>query len=137
MEYEWELRQAQGHDALNELRSHLRLRSHMYKFKDKNLRGQASSTRAQNLIGRVEAKKDAAVEKYKRARQAMASLSRWLDKMGWEERFRALKYEDIRPMGDFAGGHTQGTGTISWIWLVTDGDSSLSENERVQDCEYF
>ncbi|KAG1884562.1 hypothetical protein F4604DRAFT_1878640 [Suillus subluteus] len=103
--------------ALNKLHSHLRLRSHMYKFKDKNLRGQASSTRVQNLIGRVEAKKDAAVEKYKRARQAMASLSCRLGKMGWEERLRPLRHEDIRPMGDFAGDHTQGTGTISWIWL--------------------
>ncbi|KAG1877638.1 hypothetical protein DFJ58DRAFT_712347 [Suillus subalutaceus] len=87
MQYEWELWQAQACDALNELHSHLHLHSHMYKFKDKNLRGQ-------NLIGCVEAKKDAVVKKYKRARQAMASLSCRL------------------------GDHTQGTGTISWIWLT-------------------
>ncbi|KAG1839003.1 hypothetical protein C8R48DRAFT_751508 [Suillus tomentosus] len=124
MEYEWQLWWAQAHDALNELRSHLRLRSHMYKFKDKNLRGQAASTRAQNLIARVEAKKDAAVEKYNCR----------LDKVNWEERLRPLKPGDVRPMGDFAGDHTQGTGTISWIWLVKDGDTSPSENERVQDC---
>ncbi|KAG1785033.1 uncharacterized protein HD556DRAFT_1435285 [Suillus plorans] len=134
MEYEWELRWAQAHDALNELRSHLRLCSHMYKFKDKHLRGQAASTHAQNLIASVEAKKDAAVDKYKCAHQALESLSSWVDKMGWEERLRPLRHEDAQPMGDFAAGRSQGTGTISWIWLVSDGDTSHSENERVQDC---
>ncbi|KAG1856534.1 hypothetical protein C8R48DRAFT_608216, partial [Suillus tomentosus] len=135
MEYEWELRWAQAHDALHELRSHLRLRSHMYKFKDKHLRGQAASTRAQNLIASVEAKKDAAADKYKRARQALESLSSRVDKVAWEEKLRPLRHEDVRPMGDFAGGRTQGTGTISWIWLVSDGNTtSHSENERVQDC---
>lgn len=67
MEYEWKLWWAQAHNALNKLRSHLCLCSHMYKFKHKNLWGQAASTRMQNLITRVEAKKDVAVEKYKRA----------------------------------------------------------------------
>ncbi|KAG1787814.1 uncharacterized protein HD556DRAFT_1312409 [Suillus plorans] len=126
--------QAIAHDSLNELRSHLCLRSHMYKFKDKNLRGQAASTHAQNLIAHVEIKKDAAVEKYKHAHRALELLGRRLDIMGWEERLPPLKPEDIRPMGDFAGGHTQGTGTISWIWLVMEGNTSCSENERVQDC---
>ncbi|KAG1839354.1 hypothetical protein F4604DRAFT_1885304 [Suillus subluteus] len=107
MQYEWELQQAQAHDALNELRSHLHLRSHMYKFKDKNLQGQVSSTHVQNLIWHVEAKKDAAVEKYKCACQAMASLSCRLGKMGWKERLQPLRHEDIRPMGDFAGVHIE------------------------------
>jgi hypothetical protein len=137
MKHEWKLRQAQAHNALSELRSHLRLRSHIYKFKDKNLRGQAASTRAQNLIARVEAKKDAAVVKYRRARQAIESLSCRLDEVGWEATLRPLKHEDIRPMGDFTGDHTQGTRTISWIWLMTDVDTSPSENESVQDCECF
>ncbi|KAG1784916.1 uncharacterized protein HD556DRAFT_1435299 [Suillus plorans] len=134
MKHEWKLRQAQAHDALNELRSHLRLCSHIYKFKDKNLRGQAASTRAQNLIARVKAKKDAAVARYRCARQAIESLSCRLDEMGWEATLRPLRHEDIRPMGNFTGDRTQGTGTISWIWLTTDVDTSPSENESVQDC---
>ncbi|KAG2048882.1 hypothetical protein BDR06DRAFT_975718 [Suillus hirtellus] len=188
MEYKWELRWAQAHDALSKLCSHLHLHSHMYKFKDKHLRGQAASTHAQNLIASVEAKKDAAVDKYKCAHQALESLSSWVDKMGWKERLQPLRHEDalcysfspairmsfkekikgigkmssgeqqvveanwqladqeaaftqlamqmkeLQPMGDFAAGHSQGTGTISWIWLVSDGDTSHSENEHVQDC---
>ncbi|KAG1897430.1 uncharacterized protein F5891DRAFT_1129906 [Suillus fuscotomentosus] len=115
LEQEWELWHAQAHDALNEICSHLRLRSHMYKFKDKNLCGQAASTRAQNLIARVEAKKDAGVDKY----------SGCLDKVGWGETLQPLRNKDVRQMGDFMGRHTQGTGTISWIWLATDVDTSV------------
>ncbi|KAG2127647.1 uncharacterized protein EDB93DRAFT_1243656 [Suillus bovinus] len=107
LEHEWELRHAQAHDALNEICSHLRLPLHIYKFKDKNLHGQAASTRAQNLITHVEAKKEAGVDKYRRAHRALESLNSRLDK-------------DMRPMGDFIDGCTQGTGTISWIWLATD-----------------
>ncbi|KAG1851306.1 hypothetical protein DFJ58DRAFT_842195 [Suillus subalutaceus] len=80
LQHEWELWHAQAHDALNEICSHLCLRSHMYKFKDKNLYGQVASTCTQNLIARVETKKDAGIEKYKRARQALESLSGYLDK---------------------------------------------------------
>jgi hypothetical protein len=109
----------------------------MYKFKDKNLRGQAASTHAQNLIARVEAKKDAGVEKYRCACWALESLSSCLDKVGWEVSLRSLRNEDVRPMGDFVGGHTQGTGTISWIWLATGIDTGRSENDRVQDCKFL
>jgi hypothetical protein len=137
LQHEWELRHAQAHDALNELRSHLHLRSHMYKFKDKNLHCQVASTHAQTLIARVEAKKDAGVEKYRCACWALESLSGRLDKVGWEVSLRSLRNEDVRPMGDFVGGHTQGTGTISWIWLATGIDTGHSENDHVQDCKFL
>jgi hypothetical protein len=75
MKHKWKLQQAQAHDALSELHSHLRLHSHIYKFKDKNLWGQAASTHAQNLIAHVEAKKDVAVAKYRCAHQVIESLS--------------------------------------------------------------
>jgi hypothetical protein len=39
-QYEWELRRAQAYDALDELRCHLRLRAHLYKFKDAHIHGQ-------------------------------------------------------------------------------------------------
>ncbi|KAG1851559.1 hypothetical protein C8R48DRAFT_750003 [Suillus tomentosus] len=95
--------------ALNEVRSHLRLRSHMYKFKEKNIRGQAASTRAQALIAGVEARKDASVNKYRRARAALVALSRKIEKVGWEAITHPLETGDIRPMGDFSCGHSQGT----------------------------
>jgi hypothetical protein len=130
--HEWELRHAQALDALNEVRSHLRLRSHMYIYKDRNVRGQAASTRAQALIDGVELRKQASVEKYRRARKALLALSHRLDKSGWEICLPQLSDSDVRPMGDM---ERQGTGTISWIWLDSRADNSSSENERVQDCK--
>jgi hypothetical protein len=109
----------------------------MYKFKDKDLHGQAASTHAQNLIAHVEAKKDAGVKKYGCVRWALESLSGHLDKVGWEAPPQSLRSEDVRPMGDFVGGHTQGTGTIPWIWLATGVDTGCSENDHVQDCKFL
>lgn len=134
-ENEWELRYAQALDALNKVRSHLHLRSHMYKFKEKNIRGQAASTRAQALIAGVEARKDASVNKYQRAHAALVALSCKLEKVGWEAIICPLETGDIRPMGDFSRGHSQGTGMISWIWVAHRADNSCTEDDRVQDCE--
>ena len=39
-QHEFRLREAQAYEALDELRDHLRLRSHMYKYKDENIVGQ-------------------------------------------------------------------------------------------------
>ncbi|KAG1888957.1 uncharacterized protein F5891DRAFT_1216956 [Suillus fuscotomentosus] len=129
--HEWELRHAQALDSLNEIRSHLRLWSHMYIYKDRNVRGQAASTRAQALIDGVEVRKQASVEKYRRARNALLALSHRLDKSGWEISLPRLLDSDVRPMGDM---ERQGTGTISWIWLDSRTDNTNSENDRVQDC---
>ncbi|KAG1866481.1 hypothetical protein C8R48DRAFT_747671 [Suillus tomentosus] len=129
--HEWDLRHAQAQDALNEVRSHLRLRSHMYIYKDRNVRGQAASTRAQALIEGVEMRKRASVDKYRRARNTLLALGYRLDKSGWDISLPPLLDSDVRPMGDM---ERQGTGTISWIWLDSHVDNSSSENERVQDC---
>ncbi|KIM63043.1 hypothetical protein SCLCIDRAFT_24604 [Scleroderma citrinum Foug A] len=45
-EHEWKLHEAQAHEALRDLRHFLRLRTHLYKFKDTNVRGQVANTRA-------------------------------------------------------------------------------------------
>ncbi|KAG1856516.1 hypothetical protein C8R48DRAFT_749130 [Suillus tomentosus] len=126
-ENEWELRYAQALDTLNKVRSHLCLRSHMYKFKEKNIRGQAASTHAQALIAGVEARKDASVNKYRHARAALVALSRKIEKVGWEAIIRPLETGDIRPMGDFSCGHSQGTGMISWIWIVSRALHSVEQ----------
>lgn len=107
----------------------------MYKFKEKNIRGQAASTRAQALIAGVEAQKDASVNKYQHAHAALVALSCKLEKVGWEAIICPLKTGDIRPMGDFSRGHSQGTGMISWIWVAHRADNSCTEDDGVQDCE--
>ncbi|KAG1736656.1 uncharacterized protein EDB91DRAFT_1249957 [Suillus paluster] len=132
--HKWELRHAQALDALTELRSYLRLRSHMYIYKDRNVRGQAASTRTQAIIDGVELRKWVSIEKYRCACNALLALSRRLHKSGWEICLPPLLDLDVRPMGDM---ERQGTGTISWIWLDSHADNSSSENEQVQDCEFM
>ena len=43
-QHESKLHKAQALEALDELRDHLRLRTHMYKYKDKNVVGQRANT---------------------------------------------------------------------------------------------
>ncbi|KAG2114604.1 uncharacterized protein F5147DRAFT_743818 [Suillus discolor] len=128
--HKWDLQHAQALDALNKVRSHLRLWSHMYIYKDRNVRGQAASTRAQALIEGVEVRKCASVDKYRCARNALLALSHRLNRSGWDISLPPLLDSQVRPMGDM---ERQGTGTISWIWLDSHVDNSSSENERVQD----
>ncbi|KAG2130405.1 uncharacterized protein EDB93DRAFT_1243278 [Suillus bovinus] len=86
-EHEWDLCHAQALDALNEVRSHLHLRSHMYIYKDQNVCGQAASTHAQALIEGVEQRKCASVDKYWHASvrvewcKACARANRWSEEV--------------------------------------------------------
>ncbi|KAG1894210.1 uncharacterized protein F5891DRAFT_1131024 [Suillus fuscotomentosus] len=121
--HEWKLCHAQALDALTELRSHLRLWS-LY----------TSSTCTQAIINGVELRKQVSVEKYRHACNALLTLSHRLHQSGWEILLPPLLDSDVRPMGDM---ESQGTGTISWIWLDSRADNSSSENEQVQDCEFM
>ncbi|KAG2106954.1 uncharacterized protein F5147DRAFT_746092 [Suillus discolor] len=123
VEYEWELHYAQALDALNELHSHLRLRSHMYMYKDKNIHGQVANTHANQIIEAVESRKCAC--------NTLLSLSCHLQKSNWEAVMRPLLDSDVKPMGDM---EQQGTGRIYWIWLDSHADNSCMEDKHVQDC---
>ncbi|KAG1743568.1 uncharacterized protein EDB91DRAFT_1247066 [Suillus paluster] len=103
----------------------------MYIYKDRNVCSQATSTRAQALIEGVELRKQASVDKYRHAHNALLALSHQLNKSGWDISLPPLLDSEVRPMGDM---ERQGSGTISWIWLDSHVDNSSSENERVQDC---
>ena len=94
--YEFKLRMAQAYEALEELRRHLRMRSQMYYFKDKNSAGQRDNTRSGGLIQNTQDKVDASAAKYRRAREALVSLSRRTGDVGWETQLRELLREDIR-----------------------------------------
>ena len=64
----WRLREAQAHDALNDLHRHLRLSSHIFQYKDCFVRGQRENTRARNIIALAQEKVDADAERYRCAR---------------------------------------------------------------------
>ncbi|KAG2750180.1 hypothetical protein P692DRAFT_20874680 [Suillus brevipes Sb2] len=138
-ECEWELRYAQSHDALNDVRQHIRLFAHLNTFKMANIRGQRASTRACTALDHAAQKKHASKAKYDAARDALIALAPLLGKVGWTDILRPLGVMDMRPMGDFIQGQSEGTRDIPWIWktpgVLRDNDEGLQDCLRIEWCK--
>ncbi|KZP27030.1 hypothetical protein FIBSPDRAFT_731485, partial [Athelia psychrophila] len=135
-EYEFRLRTAQAYEGLEEVRRHLRLRTHMYKYKDKHLVGQRANTRSRNLLTRVQTKVDASAAKYTRARHALGTLAERTGAVGWDTQLQPLNDEDIRAFAD----ESEKDKLLSWIWMVVgvrvDGDDkAVQEVLRIEWCK--
>jgi hypothetical protein len=135
---EWQLRFAQANDALNEIRNGLRLRTHLYKFKDRFVRGQRPNTRARGIIGNCQSRIYASCKKYQVARSALVALGSVLGKVGWQDSLQVLDLEkDVKGLTD-AGYHdydeSAGTRVLPWIWrtgsVATPG---LENKEQLHD----
>jgi len=114
-EYEFRLREAQAYEALEDVRQHLRLRMHMYKYKDKNVIGQRANTRSQNLINHVQSKVNASAATYTQAHNALTKLSSALGEHLWRTKLLVLVPEDIRPLKEGEAGESEGKRKLSWI----------------------
>ncbi|KAG1791580.1 uncharacterized protein HD556DRAFT_1240578 [Suillus plorans] len=141
-QYEWELRRAQAYDALDELRRHLRLRAHLYKFKDTHIRGQRANTRASAIIDKVESNVLVAAARYRRAWAALENLSPALSHTTWKVEFPKLENDDIRGMSQGKLGQSSGNRTLSWIWKARgvasdapEGETVLNESLRIEWCK--
>ena len=138
---EWRLRHAQAHDALNDLRRHLRLCSHIYQYKDRFVRGQRENTRARSTIALAQEKVDADAKRYRRARAALVALSPSLGRTGWEAILQVLADDDVRLMSkgdaqDLSHHHSnridresEGRRMLSWIWRTTPLLVNISDAE--------
>ncbi|KAG2029310.1 hypothetical protein BDR03DRAFT_881153 [Suillus americanus] len=140
--YEWELRQAQAFDALDDLCRHLRLRSHLFKFKDNQLHGQRANTRAAGVLAKVDLSIKTDAEWYCRAWTALVILGDILQEHSWQDDLLKLEPEHVRGMSDGHVGQSEGNRTLSWIWKacgVTTGDREgetvLAEALRVEWCK--
>lgn len=129
---EWNLRHAQAHEALQELRHQLQVRAYLFKFKDRFVRGQGANTRARNAISAVEARMNAAAEEYSDAYDALRSLEPILLEFQWREELQPLMHEDIRDLSEAKNGESEGRKTISWIWRTTRV-STEAKDENVLD----
>ena len=132
---EWKLRVAEAYEALDELRHYIQVRTHVFKFKDQNTRGQAANTRALNTIATLNAKIHSSRDKYQVARMALVSLSGMLGQTGWQSQLPILVDRDVRSISDGEEGDSDGRKTLSWIWkvmgVVGDGDG----DDHLRDCE--
>ncbi|OBZ77742.1 hypothetical protein A0H81_02190 [Grifola frondosa] len=131
---EWRLRYAQAHEVLNDLRGHLELRSHLYVYKDRFVRGQRHNTRARTVITGAQSKIDADVSRYRTAHAALLSLSTILHKTGWQVVLQPLNDSDIRHVTDGEDGQSEGRRTLSWIWKASgEGSVDGRVGEHLQD----
>ena len=134
-DYEWQLRRGQAHDALDDVRNQLRLRAHLYSNKDRFHHGQRASTRASTLIKAVDAKINAAVNRYQNARNALLVLSPRLDKSSaWQATLKVLNRDDVRGMSVAAFGESEGRRTLSWIWMTDGVAGNVGEDPGLHDC---
>lgn len=130
-EYEWQIREAQAHDALHELRQYLRLETFLTKRKRDWDRGVCQNTRSQSAIRQVELKRGASAAKYRAARRALVTLAPRLSKPpGWERELKILTSDDIQPM-PVGGELGEGRRRLSWIWMSPG--VGLSEEEGMHD----
>lgn len=122
-EHEWDLRYAQAHDALEELRQCLRVHCSMLTFKREWVRGQGSNTRAQNALARVQVRQVMCKKRYRVAWEALKTLAPLLKKTRWQGRLQDLKDEDVKPLVDPFGLETEGRRRLTWIWMMTGVDT--------------
>ncbi|KAJ7150169.1 hypothetical protein C8R43DRAFT_1128212 [Mycena crocata] len=94
--FEYRLRVGQANEALHDIRRHLLVRTHLYKYKDKQVRGVRSNMRSKQKIDALEDRIRRAAAQYRAARVALVSLGRALDEHDWEQTLKELKEEDIR-----------------------------------------
>ena len=116
---EWKLREAQAHEALDAVRHNLQMRTHLYKFKDRFIRGQSANTRARNLITSVGIRIKKASEEYRAAYMALTSLAPLLFSFVWTGNSDLLPLldDDIRGLPEPKKGQSEGRRTVSWpIW---------------------
>lgn len=139
LEQEWRLRYAQAFDALADLRGHLEVRSHLYKFKDRFVRGQRANTRAQSIVKQADSKIDTDAQRYRAAYSALSALSPRLGKSDWQGHLRPLQAVDIRHVTEGEEGQSEGRRTMSWIWSAsafpTTVDASGEMCDSLQECK--
>ncbi|KAJ7122599.1 hypothetical protein C8R43DRAFT_899793, partial [Mycena crocata] len=120
--FEYRLRVGQANEALHDIRRHLLVRTHLYKYKDKNMRGVRSNMRSKQKIDALEDRIRRAAAQYRAARAALVSLGRVLGEHDWEQTLKELKEDDIRarPRSSFSDPERQRGRVVrplSWIWI--------------------
>ncbi|KAG1847579.1 hypothetical protein F4604DRAFT_1883995 [Suillus subluteus] len=136
---EWELRFAQAHDALEELRQCLCVHCSLLNFKREWIRGQGANTRAQNALTRVHARQAACVKRYRTAWGALKRLAPILKKVDWHGRLQDLSDDDVKPLIDPFATQGEGRRRLTWIWMMdgVDGcaDGGDVDGVRVEWCK--
>ncbi|KAJ7073553.1 hypothetical protein B0H15DRAFT_792741, partial [Mycena belliarum] len=92
--YEFDMREANAHEALEEIRRLLLVRTHHYKFKDQNVEGVEAQTRARTSIQILDELIRRQVSDYKAARLALTRLAPLLHETHWQLILKELLQDD-------------------------------------------
>ncbi|KAJ7575193.1 hypothetical protein C8J56DRAFT_801798 [Mycena floridula] len=116
--FEWQLRTAQANDALDAIRTCLRLKGYLFRDRRTNVEGVAAGTRSMKAISNAEVKIAKFQTRYSIAFSALQVLAPLLQKPeSWRLYFRPLAVEDVRPLpADRVTGEKDTT--LSWIWKM-------------------
>ncbi|KAJ7581288.1 hypothetical protein C8J56DRAFT_793853 [Mycena floridula] len=131
-EFEWKLRTAQANDALDAVRTCLRLKGYLFRERRTNVSGVSANTRSQKAVANAQQKILRFQKRYNVAFQALASLAPLLEKdPTWKLFFRPLVDEDVQPLpADRLTGEKDIS--LSWIWKmpgVADTDDAAVHDE--------
>lgn len=96
LDHEYRMRVGQAHEALDEVRRLLLVRTHQYKLKDVHSRGVRENTRSNEKIAALNDRVKREAAAYRAARKALVALGRALGKGEWELKLRELKEDDVR-----------------------------------------
>ncbi|KAF7373737.1 hypothetical protein MSAN_00584800 [Mycena sanguinolenta] len=96
--YEFDMREARAYEALEEIRRLLLVRTHHYKFKDKNVSGVSGHTRSRQTIAVLDERIRREASEYRAARHALACLAPRLGETRWSLVLKELAPKDIRGM---------------------------------------
>lgn len=151
-EFEFRLREGQAHEALYDLRHHLLVRTHEYKWKDKNTHGVREFMRSNTKIEAIDNQIKRASATYRVARGALEVLGERLAKTGWETVLKKLEPGDVRQMPEATfrkpGKRRKETSAarkrrrkeaqtpLSWIWLADGSAADADRNPAMNEGEF-
>ncbi|KAJ7070279.1 hypothetical protein B0H15DRAFT_793705 [Mycena belliarum] len=163
---EAELREGEGHEALETIRQGLRLRTMTNRFRVRNMTGQRALTRGQGVLRQNNVRIHKAKLRYRYARNALLRLR---GNGEWERKLQVLEDSDIRALNERALTEEEksqretvhdlrdveegGVGaygvvalgesrrTLSWIWYTSKAgvpeEAELVEALRVEWCKAY
>ncbi|KAJ7434289.1 hypothetical protein FB451DRAFT_1468738 [Mycena latifolia] len=146
--YEFDLREGQAHEALEEVRRLLLVRTHEYQVKDRDVEGVAGHTRARTVIKVLDEHIRRHANDYRAAQRALLALAPLLRETRWQLILKELLQDDVRgmPRGTFHDverkkkkkknrGKERAVREMSWIWrtglnTLTAAASTSEEQAR-------
>lgn len=98
-------------------------------------RGVAQNTRANTAIQRAQSQVKWAASKYRRVRALLIKLRpvpvEYSLRARWQIDLQVLHEKDIRGLSDGMYGDTEGTRTLSWIWMTSPQPSGTVDRDNI------